>query len=295
MLKHELDRLVRAFVHEHGDLALEKLDGEEATYERITESIQSLPFLASKKLVVLRNPGAVKQFTENFEQLLATIPETTDVVIVEPKPDKRSSYYKALKKHADFKEFTELDGRALAGWLVEQASAEGGKLSPADAQYLVERVGASQQLLYHELQKLLSYNAEVTRQTIDQLTEPTPQSTVFELLDAAFAGNLKKALRVYEEQRAMKVEPQAILAMIAWQLHVLAIVKAAGQRSPDEIAREAKLSPFVVRKTMNIARKLSIAEVKDLVHRTLLLDIRLKSEAVDADDALQHLIISIAQ
>ncbi len=70
-----------------------------------------------------------------------------------------------------------------------------------DAKYLVMRVGANQQTLSNELAKLLSYDKAITRQTIDLLTEQTPQSTIFELLDAAFAGNSKKAMELYAEQR----------------------------------------------------------------------------------------------
>jgi len=115
----------------------------------------------------------------------------------------------------------------------------------------------------------MQYQPEITRQTIDLLTEAAPQSTIFELLDAAFAGNAQRAMALYAEQRALKVEPQQIMAMIAWQLHVLAVIKTAGQRSADEIAKDAKLNPYVVRKSQNIARKLTLPELKKLVHNAL--------------------------
>ena len=83
------------------------------------------------------------------------------------------------------------------------------------------------------------------------------------------------------------------MAMLAWQLHVLATVKVAGDKSADEIAREAKLSPFVVRKTVMIAKKISLAEVKKLVRRALELDVRMKSQNIDADEALQHFLLTI--
>ena len=101
LLKAELRRVVGGFVAEHTDMGLDRIDGEEAEYDRIRESLESLPFLASRKLVVLRAPGANKQFVENVEQLLGNLPETTDVIIHEPKLDKRSSYYKYLKKKCD--------------------------------------------------------------------------------------------------------------------------------------------------------------------------------------------------
>jgi DNA polymerase III subunit delta len=293
MLQAELHRLVAEFVAEHSEMALEQLDGEEAEFARLRESLQSLPFLASKKLVVLRSPSANKQFVEAAQDLLTELPETTDVIIVEPKLDKRQSYYKFLKKQPGFHEYPELAGSELAKWLVQSAKDQKGSISVSDATYLVDRVGANQQLLSNELAKLLQYDPNITRHSIDELTERAPQSTIFELLDAALAGKRKRALELYQEQRVMKVEPQQILALLGWQLHIMALVKTAGERDPSQIASEAKINPFVVRKTQGIVRNMTLSELKALIHEVLTLDIRLKSESIDADEALQNLIISL--
>ena len=261
---------------------------------RIQEALTSLPFLSNKKMVVLRSPSASKKFLEEAEKLLAEVPETTDVVIVEPKLDKRLSYYKYLKKSTDFQEFPQLDVNGLAQWLVSTAKEQRGSISPSDARYLVERVGTNQQMLSNELEKLLINDLKVSRQAIDVLTEPTPQSTIFQLLEAAFAGNDKRAMELYKEQRALKVEPPQIVAMLAWQLHVLAVIKTAGDRSPNDIAREARLSPFVVQKSAGIARKLSLAELKKLIVDLLKIDVRSKRESIDTDEALQHYLLSLA-
>ena len=235
-LRHAQKALVDSFVTQHGDMALEQLDGEEVSIERLSEALTSVPFLSDKKLVLIRQGSANKQFAERATDMLKDVTETTDVIIVESKVDKRSSYYKFLKKSTDFKEYSELDSGGLARWLSAQAKEKGGMLSLSDATFLVTRVGLNQQLLSHELDKLLLYNDTITRQTIELLTESTPQSTIFELLDAAFAGNTQRALQLYAEQRALKVEPQQIIAMLTWQLHILALIKTAGDRSPEAIA-----------------------------------------------------------
>jgi DNA polymerase-3 subunit delta len=167
-------------------------------------------------------------------------------------------------------------------------------LQRADAQYLAERVGLNQQLLANELEKLLLYDVQISRQTIDLLTEPAPQSTIFQLLEAAFAGNRRRAMELYREQRALKVEPPQIIAMLAWQLHVLALIKTAGQRSSDAIASEAKLSPYVVRKSQGIADNLTGSELKVLVQDLLEIDVRSKRSALDADEALQNYLLKLA-
>lgn len=293
-LQQAQDTLVETFVDEHGDLALERLDGQEVSIERISEALTGLPFLASKKLVVLREPGTNKQFSEQVEQLLSNLPETNDAILVEPKLDKRTVYYKFLKKQTDFQEFPELDQHGLARWLVDTAKDKKGSLSPTDARYLVERVGTNQQLLSNELEKLLLYSSDITRQTIDLLTEATPQSTIFQLLEAAFAGQTQTALKLYAEQRALKVEPAQIIAMLTWQLHTLAIIKAAGDRPVEATAQEAKLNPFVVRKSQTIARQLTLTELKKLINNLLKIDIAMKTTNIDTDEALQHYLLELA-
>jgi len=293
-LRGELDKLTASFVATHGDLAVERLDGQEAELPRLREALTALPFLATNKLVILRQPGSNKQFAEQVEHIFAEVPDTTDVIVVEPKLDKRLSYYKFLKSKTDFRDFPELDANGLARWLVDMAKQQGATLSPADARWLVERLGPNQQLLFNELTKLILFDPQVTRQTIEQLTDQAPQSTIFELLEAAFAGNARRTLDLYAEQRALKVEPPQIIAMLSWQLHVLAILKTAGERPVDEIAKEAKLNPFVVRKSQNIARHLSRQELKKLISDLLKIDIRSKRTGIDADEALQHYLLAIS-
>jgi len=294
-LQRELNKITSSFIKEHGDLALERIDCEEADFTQIQASLTSLPFLSSKKLVVLRRPSTNKQFIEQVEQLLSDIPESTDVLLVEPKLDKRLTYYKYLKKETDFRTYSELDINGMTQWLMSEAKAKNGSMSNSDARYLVERIGISQQLLASDLEKLLLYDSNVTRKTIDLLTDPAPQSTIFQLLEAAFAGNTKYALKLYQEQRAMKVEPIQIIAMLTWQLNILAIIKTAGDRSSQEIAKQAKLNPYVVTKSQGIARKLSLSELKTLVKNLLDIDTASKRTSIDTDDALQHYILKLAQ
>lgn len=293
-LHAELKQLRDEFVKVHTTIGLEQYDGAELDAQQLPSIVQALPFLASKRMVIIKNPTAQKVVQEMLEQLLSTVPETTELILVEPKPDKRTSFYKLLQKQTEFKEFKELDERALASWLVGQAKAANGSLSQGDATYLVQRVGTNQLLLNNELQKLLAYDLAITRDSIDELTDKTPQSSIFDLLDAALAGNQKRVLQLYHEQRQQKVEPLAIMAMLAWQLHVLALVKTAGERSAQEIASQAKVSPFVVRKTEGVARRCNLSDLKRWVSDAATLDRRLKSQPIDADDAMQQYLLSLA-
>lgn len=289
----ELKKLTSAFIKEQGDFGLETIEAGQVEMGRLLENVSSLPFLANRRMIILQEPSANKSIGENVDKLLEAVADTTDLIIVEPKFDKRLTLYKTLKKKTSLKEFAELDERGLSSWLSQEAKTRGGALTPADALYLVQRVGNNQMGLHNELEKLLSYQPVITRAVIDLLTEPTSQSSVFDLLDAAFSGNHKKAIALYQDQRKQQVEPQAIMGMLCWQMHILAVVKANEKLGPEEIASKAKLNPYVVRKTMYMTHSQSLRDIKNLVQRVLELDIRLKSQPIDADDAIQHLLISL--
>lgn len=294
LIREELAKFIQKFTEEHGDLALERVDGEEADFERLQEAATALPFLSPKKLVVLRAPGAQKKWQEKAEQILKNVPATNDIIIVEAKLDKRSAYYKLLKSKTEFRELGELSENGLADWLVRAAKEQGGALSGTDARYLIQRVGPNQQFLSRELDKLLIYNSKITRPNIDLLTDMAPQSTIFQLLDSAFSGNIGRALQLYDEQRAIGTEPQQIVAMLGWQLHVLAVLKAAGNLTLDEIAAQTKISPYVLGKSRPLADKLAVQKLKSLVSLLVDIDSGSKQRPLDLDEALRYYLVKLA-
>lgn len=294
---------VANFEHDHGDMAIEQLSGEDVTYERILEAVSSIPFLCDRKLVVLRGVSLNKDFTEKFETFLSSIAESTDVLIVETKLDKRTTYYKQLQKLTEFHEFKELDANGLAQWAVAYAKEQGGALSLADARYLIQRVGdathvekrtgADQLLLQNEIHKLLLYAPDITRQTVDLLTEENPTSRIFDLLDAAFVGNTIHMQQLYADQRAQGVEPQQLIAMLVWQLYIFAVVKAGQGRTVSDIARSARISPFVVEKAQAAMRRISLSKLRKMIRDLRELDVRSKTEGIIVDEALQYYLLTL--
>ena len=171
---------------------------------------------------------------------------------------------------------------------------KGGSLSASDARLLVDRIGTNQLILMHELDKLLAYNVHITRASIELLTDRTPQSSVFELLDAAFSDNIKRTMQLYNEQRSMREEPQKIMAMLIWQLHILAIVKAGGNRSAEIIAKDSGLNPYTVRKSQNLAQRITATKLKQMIRDLRTFDVRLKSESLNADEVVRYYFLRIA-
>src|SRR5581483_3381626 len=161
-LRRKLDELTAEFIKKYGDLAVEKFDGEDVEFQAILDAVQSLPFLAKRKLVVVRDAGKNKALADHIEQIISSITDSTDLVFFEPLTDKRTSFYKTLKAKTQFEELNELDDRSLAKWLVDEAKNQSGELSLTDATYMVQRLGPNQQLLANELAKLITFEPKVS-------------------------------------------------------------------------------------------------------------------------------------
>lgn len=286
-LQAELARLRDTFVSEHGEFALEQLDASEAPFERLQAAAASLPFLATAKMVIIQQPSSNANFVERLESFAEDTAAETTVVLVDAKPDKRSKYYKWLKKHTDFREFPALNESALLQWAAKYAKEQGAQLGRTEANYLVQRVGADQLRLSHELEKLALADSKISKELIDALTEPTPQSKIFDLLDAAFAGQTRRALQLYDDQRRQKVDPHEILAMIGWQLRQVALAKTAKEHN---LVSEAKMSAFSAQKAQRIASRLTLDELRHLLAELVALDVKSKRSAVDLDGALKAYI-----
>lgn len=295
-LKASLDKLVNDFVKDHGDLALERLDGEEASYEQIIGAVEALPFLSAKKMVIVQDLSANNQAAESIEQIIGLAGDTTDLIIVEPRPDKRASYYKHLKKLADFYEYTEPNEDKLAQWLVAEAKNKQAAISIRDARYLVQRVGLNQSKLGRELEKLIQYRPQINKESINLLTEESPSGTIFNLIDNVFSGNLKEALYIYDEQRRQKVEPQAVHGMLVWQMHAVAVTaNAPAGTNAGQIAKDSGISPYVIQKSQRVARKMGRKKIVEFMQLLRDIDYRGKHEALDYDEALRYAFISLAE
>ncbi len=294
LISQNIISLETEFLKDNDIFGLEKIDAESLTVDQIQSNIESLPFLTEKKLVIIKNLGLNKKFLEKYESLIEKLPQSVDLILIENKLDKRSTYFKYLKKNTRFLDCTELDSRQLPVWLIEQAKLNDASISISDARYLVERVAGSQLLLYNELQKLIDYKKNISRSSIELLTELTPNSTVFQLLDAAFASNTARALKIYDEQRSQKVDPMLILSMIVWQLHIVALIKAAGTKPTSDISNDTNVNLFVLQKSSAIAAKLTMQKLKKLIRKVSILEFKIKSLSIDTDDALCQLIIDIS-
>lgn len=289
LIKNQLDLLISDFNKKNGDLAVEKYQAEDIDIKSLSQSLNSSSLFADSKLIVLDQPSLNKEFVQNFETILSSVPDETAIVIIDPSVDKRSSFYKFLTKQKVIN-CSKLGESELLKWVTSFTREIGGSISTEDAKYLIERVGDNQTLLSHEIEKLTIYDQKITKTNIDLLTVESPASTVFQLLDATFSGQVSKALSIYDKQRLSKVAPEQIMAMFSWQLHLIALSCSAKNISFNDQLKLTKASPYSLKKSAVLADKVSLVQVGQVTSDLLNIDYSSKTLNYNLDHALKNFI-----
>lgn len=294
LIKNYIDQIKNDFISNNGDMSVEEIDCEEIEMETLANALQSSPLFSPKKLVIAKNISQNKKLSEQIEQIFGIAEAANDLIIFEKDIDKRGVYYKFLNKNSDFTYCGEPNEEQSINWLLQEAKDKGANLSKQDARYLVSRIGLNQQRLGNEFNKLVAYNRDISRKNIDILTAQSPQSSIFNLIDAAFAGDAKTTLEIYEDQKAQGSQPQSIFGMVIWQANIIAAVAAAGNLSPGELSTATGIKPFSISKADRIYKKIGRAGVNDLLDRLIEADKQMKTRSVDPDELLKNLLVTIS-
>jgi DNA polymerase III delta subunit len=180
----ENERVLQA-VTSSFDGAVERIDGAELDIKQLPDLLMGVSLFSSRRLVVIKNLSENKAVWSQFGDWLPRISPDIHLVLVEPKPDKRTKTFKDLQKAAEVHEsklWTDRDTMAAEQWATAEAKQLGFGLDKKCAQFLVRRVGVDQWLLSQALEKLAVVET-VSPEVIEEIIEPNPTENVFMLFE----------------------------------------------------------------------------------------------------------------
>ena len=165
---------------------------------------------------------------------------------------------------------------------------------------LVESLGDDLRMLASEIDNLGTYvgeGGEISADDVRALTPVARQSKVFDLTDALARRDTSTALALLHELLANGESPLGIVALTAFQTRSLMQVKLLSDRGMPayQIASAAGIAPFVVEKSLRLARRFTFAQL-EAAHRTLLeIDTSLKRSRMTPELALDLLVLEFGK
>jgi DNA polymerase-3 subunit delta len=217
-------------------------------WEELRHASQSLSLFADKRLLELRMPsGKPDKGADQLAALAQSPPPDIVSLILTGKLDKKAAdaaWVRAVDQHGAWIPIWPVGTAALPGWLRARAKLMRVDLDADAAELIVERVEGNLLAAKQELEKLslLADGGRIDAALVLRSVGDSARYDVFQLADAAAAGDATRALRVLLGLKSEGVEPTLILWALVreirglWQARERSRLRSAARGSGWNLA-----------------------------------------------------------
>lgn len=290
------------------DFNYELFQGKEGAPERIINAARTLPMMANRRLVLVRDLDSMKadEQAKLIPYLEAPVPECCLVLEAE-KLDSRTRFGAAVKKLAACVKLEPLYERHLVGFVRSEAQRRELRFESGAAELLCDEIGADLGALADTVERLSLLarsrgEGAVTAADVETQVPGARQRTVFELADAVGRGDRPRALRIVAGMMDGKESGVRVVAMLA--RHVRQLWSADGllrNKTPKhELASALGIPPFFVDGIVEQARRVSQkgehkgeAAFRSLHEALFRADLELKSSRLEEARIMERLVLEL--
>lgn len=270
-------------------LNLTEIDGEGAGVEEVRSACLTAPFLAPRRLIVLRGALASSKGkqAEDLVEILKSAPEETILTLYEPvgRQDlEKHPAFALLKATKFYPEFAPLDPPSVRSWAVEEAKARGGSFSKPGLEAFMKDAGNDLWKLSSELDALCAYAAArggaIGPEEVGLLSHRRLEETVFELQDAVGTRRTTRAAELIDSLLEGGETEASLLFRLQGHVRSLLLcsdLAAAGGLTKDRLAGELGLHPFAAAKILSQHRHFDGKELRRLYAWLIEADRKLKT------------------
>ncbi|MFQ6027862.1 MAG: DNA polymerase III subunit delta [Dehalococcoidia bacterium] len=297
-----------------------RMTGSQAKLPELLSILNALPFLDVRRLVVVeglltllegrgnrRGRGRAASTAssnslgewEGLASALPQMPDTTLLFLVDGAISDANPLLRALQPVALVHKLVAPNGEALARWIKTQAQEKGAGISPAAINSLADLVGNDLWVLDRELEKLSLYahGRNIEEEDVRELVSQVREANVFNMVDAMIEGRAAVALPLLQQIRQDGREAPYIIGMVERQLRLLALARELMEQRVPQGEMGTRLgvnSQFVLRKTLEQARRHSWDNITWCYQRLLAADLSIKRGRLEPDLALELLVADLA-
>jgi len=294
----------------NGDLNTAHFDGMVATVPEIFGAALAYPFLADKRLVVVRDlltwitrKGAGetgKQAVQGLLDGLPGLPEWARIIFVErgKLPDSHK-ILKLAQTDPNGYEKAFIAPKDSTSWIVKRAKdMYQANIEPAAATALASVTVGDLRRADNELFKLVSYvggERAISEADVMLLTPYVAEASMFEMVDALAEGRGKVAVSLVHRLLEQDADVFGLYGMITRQFRLLLLAKEhlTSGGSPKDIAQAISVHPYVAEKLAKQSRSFTLEQL-ETIYRTLQdYDFKMKTGQIEPNLALDLLIAGL--
>lgn len=260
--------------------------------QAITNALETGSLFDAGRLVIVRDADDAKESSLSAIARWAQNPTPdTRLVLLVCTPQGTKRVLKAIGDMAEVRTPDDVPPWEAPGWVAKRARALGRKMTGDAAKALVEALGTDLRELATALDQLIATTPADAG--IDVATVTTQfrgiESRIHEFVDALFDRDRTQALRRLRALLSNGEPPILIVASIASQLRILAMLSTAERRPAAAVAKELGLREGQVKRAMRRSRNFSPDEIRRAYRLVADADLAFKSE--DDDPLVLELLV----
>lgn len=225
-------------------------------WSEVNAASRTLSLFAERRILEIRmpTPRPGKEGGAVLAALAADPGKDNLLMVVTARPEKEtwsSAWFKAFEQHGVFVQAQPVEIGRLPQWIAARARRLGLEFEAGAAGLLAERVEGNLLAAHQEIEKLalLQRSGRVDLEDVQAAVANSARYDVFQLGEAALAGDAPRTLRILEGLRAEGAEPPLVLWAVCRELRALADLRngvqrrvygAAAERREALVARAAK-------------------------------------------------------
>ncbi|MCQ4086174.1 DNA polymerase III subunit delta [Saccharibacillus sp. JS10] len=291
------------------DFAIIHYDLAETPVELVVEEAETAPFLADRKLIVVRDSTifiAGKESTKiehRVEKLLEYLGNPTDYSVLvflayADKLDERKKVVKAFKAAAPVLSFAPMNENELLGWITKQFGNHSVSIGSSAVEMLLKRAGTSLAGLSVEIEKLSLFagnGGSIEPSDVEKLVSIGTEQSVFVLVEHIANLKLQQAMAIFYDLLKQREEPIKIVSLIARQFRIMLQVKEmSGQNySQQQMAGQLGLHPYAVKIASEQAKRFESNRLRHILASIAKLDHEIKTGAVDKVFGLEMFLLRL--
>jgi len=276
-------------------LCVTTLDGS-AELADVLDELRTVPFLAPRRLVILRDADAfVRAHRTALEKFFNKPPSSASLVLVVASWDRRTRLFKIVAKIGKAIDCSVPEKGNLTNWLTKASAKRGKKIDRDAAELLGQWVGRDLAALDGEIEKLSLYvgdREQITSADVSSLVTASAGPEAFDLTNAITAGDATWALKTLGGMLRTRGDEFKTLGLIAWHLHRALTAKeqlSAGANPRQVLPR----MPYAQQNAfMAMLKRRPLRAFHDDFRKLIRADLAMKS-GTEATAAMQELIVGL--
>ena len=250
-----IERLMAQYVDPSlRDLSYSAFYAEETKADKIALEAQTLPFLAERRVILVRNAHVynVEGHVKHLLDYLQSPCDTCLLILVASELDRRSKFYKACEKTAHIVECGELSPAEMTRWIVSESEKRGKKIRSDAAEEIYRRAGKQLGPVNNALNVVLGFAASedtITLKHVVTACADVAEEEVGALTDAISNSDTSRSLESLRRLLDLGTEPEELLGKINWLLKTAYLIQV-GKAVPPAV------HPYVAQKVRPLATKL---------------------------------------